>query len=142
MCGSNNSTNRQFCMLSPSHSCNLTCESGQYGVNCAQTCPCHDRRCNPVSGACNLCKTLQLLHLPKNFSSFSRSDSESATPPPTPAPGNYLAFKNQAFTRSGGRVPLNGSPRTQTNILVERLHGLFCCSVMQILTRQSSLFGL
>lgn len=37
-------------------SCNLTCESGQFGVNCAQTCPCHDKNCNPVSGACNLCK--------------------------------------------------------------------------------------
>ncbi|XP_076125653.1 scavenger receptor class F member 2 isoform X1 [Alosa pseudoharengus] len=34
--------------------CNLTCEFGQYGVNCAQTCPCHDRNCNPMSGACNL----------------------------------------------------------------------------------------
>ncbi|KAG5840403.1 hypothetical protein ANANG_G00188450 [Anguilla anguilla] len=34
--------------------CNLTCQSGQYGVNCAQTCSCHDRTCNPVSGACNL----------------------------------------------------------------------------------------
>jgi len=37
-------------------SCNLTCEFGQFGVNCAQTCPCHDKNCNPVSGACNLCK--------------------------------------------------------------------------------------
>ncbi|KTF73430.1 hypothetical protein cypCar_00044771 [Cyprinus carpio] len=34
--------------------CNLTCEFGQFGVNCAQTCPCHDKNCNPVSGACNL----------------------------------------------------------------------------------------
>ncbi|XP_026096419.1 scavenger receptor class F member 2-like [Carassius auratus] len=34
--------------------CNLTCELGQFGVNCAQVCPCHDKNCNPVSGACNL----------------------------------------------------------------------------------------
>lgn len=48
-------------------SCNLTCESGQFGVNCAQTCPCHDKNCNPVSGACNLCKNNFLfLDLPYN----------------------------------------------------------------------------
>ncbi|XP_071013204.1 scavenger receptor class F member 2-like isoform X2 [Oncorhynchus clarkii lewisi] len=34
--------------------CNMTCQMGQYGVNCAQTCSCHDKNCNPMSGACNL----------------------------------------------------------------------------------------
>ncbi|XP_026177391.1 scavenger receptor class F member 2 isoform X2 [Mastacembelus armatus] len=34
--------------------CNMTCQPGQYGVNCNQTCSCHDKNCDPVSGACYL----------------------------------------------------------------------------------------
>uniref|UniRef100_H3DDT1 Scavenger receptor class F member 2 n=1 Tax=Tetraodon nigroviridis TaxID=99883 RepID=H3DDT1_TETNG len=34
--------------------CNRTCQPGQYGVNCNQTCSCHDKICDPVSGACYL----------------------------------------------------------------------------------------
>ncbi|XP_019954928.1 scavenger receptor class F member 2 [Paralichthys olivaceus] len=34
--------------------CNMTCQPGQYGVNCNQTCSCHDKDCDPVSGACYL----------------------------------------------------------------------------------------
>lgn len=48
-------------------SCNLTCDFGKYGVNCAQTCPCHDRNCNPVSGACNLRKENNCLLLQSIF---------------------------------------------------------------------------
>ncbi|XP_061623387.1 scavenger receptor class F member 2 isoform X3 [Phyllopteryx taeniolatus] len=34
--------------------CNMTCQPGKYGVNCNQTCSCHDKNCDPVSGACYL----------------------------------------------------------------------------------------
>ncbi|XP_016898191.1 scavenger receptor class F member 2-like [Cynoglossus semilaevis] len=34
--------------------CNMTCQPGQYGVNCNQTCHCHDKGCDPISGACYL----------------------------------------------------------------------------------------
>ncbi|KAM9743907.1 scavenger receptor class F member 2 [Menidia menidia] len=34
--------------------CNMTCQPGQHGINCNQTCSCHDKNCDPVSGACHL----------------------------------------------------------------------------------------
>lgn len=48
-----------FCFISSLHlSCNRTCQPGQYGVNCNQTCSCHDKICDPVSGACYLRKKI------------------------------------------------------------------------------------
>lgn len=35
-------------------SCNLTCPPGLHGVDCAQTCSCHEDSCDPVTGACRL----------------------------------------------------------------------------------------
>ncbi|XP_044539469.1 scavenger receptor class F member 2-like, partial [Gracilinanus agilis] len=34
--------------------CNLTCLPGHHGVDCAQTCSCHEDTCDPVTGACHM----------------------------------------------------------------------------------------
>lgn len=34
-------------------SCTLLCPDGYYGVNCSETCPCVEGRCDPISGNCS-----------------------------------------------------------------------------------------
>lgn len=69
------------CLLSLSlhFSCNRTCQPGQYGVNCNQTCSCHDKICDPVSGACYLRKKILI---------FTHATTRFIPPPKTVARNN------------------------------------------------------
>lgn len=63
---------RFYCISSLHLSCNRTCQPGQYGVNCNQTCSCHDKICDPVSGACYLRKKIFIYSpAPTRFVPFS-----------------------------------------------------------------------